>query len=267
MDKLERLKQILSDYNSVLIAFSGGVDSSFLLKIASDVLPGRVAAVTAVSETYPAHELETAKKVAILLGAKHLVIETSELTIPEFKDNPPDRCYYCKKELFGKLMQLAETEGFATVVDGTNADDQNDFRPGMRACQELGIRSPLQEAGLTKAEIRAYSKELDLPTWDLPSFACLSSRFPYGETITKEAVVRVGEGEDYLRSLGLKQFRLRHHGSIARVEIWMDQLDLVLANREEIVKQLKALGYQYIALDLEGYRTGSMNEVLNLPKN
>ncbi len=264
MTKLEKLQQILTDCGSVLIAYSGGVDSTFLLKVALDVLPGRVVAVTALSETYPAHELETATRVAASLGAKHIVIETSELEIPEFQGNPPDRCYYCKRELFGKLQQVAAEQGVTTLVDGTNADDSNDFRPGMRACMELGVRSPLQEAGFTKAEIRQLSKEYGLPTWDLPSFACLSSRFPYGTTITKEGVQRVGQGEDLLRGLGFKQFRLRDHGTIGRVEIDLDQLQLLIDNRETIVQQLKALGYQYIALDLEGYRTGSMNEVLSL---
>ena len=266
MTKLAHLKQILIDLDGVLIAYSGGVDSTFLLKVALDTIPGKVVAVTAVSETYPAHELETATTVAKLIGAKHIIMETSELSIPEFQDNPPDRCYFCKKELFGKLVKMAAEMGLIAVVDGTNADDQNDFRPGMRACRELSVRSPLLEAGLTKSEIRAYSKELALPTWDLPSFACLSSRFPYGTTITKDGVVRVGQGEDYLRSLGLKQFRLRDHGTVARIEIEMEQLELLLKNLPAITEQLKAIGYQYITLDLEGYRTGSMNEVLTLTK-
>jgi uncharacterized protein len=262
MSKLERLQKLLNEMNGVLVAFSGGVDSSFLLKVAHDTLGERAVAVTAVSETYPEHELASAKKVAVLVGAKHVIIETSEFEVAEFRNNAPDRCYYCKKELFGKLKELAVELGLAVVVDGANADDTSDFRPGMRACRELGVCSPLQEAGFTKEEIRALSKEMDLPTWDMPSYACLASRFPYGTEITPEGLLRVGKGEEFLHSLGLRQVRLRDHGSIARIEVPLEAFDLVLQHKDEIVKSFKELGYLYVALDLEGYRMGSMNEGL-----
>lgn len=261
-DKLTKLKEILIQTKGVVVAFSGGVDSALLLKVAHEVLGDRAIAITAISEVYPDHELEMAKKIVALLGVKHLILEISEL-VPEFQENPPERCYYCKKDIFGKLLVEAVKMGITTVVDGTNVDDLQDFRPGMKACKELGIRSPLQEACLTKHEIRVLSKASNLPTWDLPSYACLASRFPYGTPITKAGLSRVGNGENLLRNLGFKQFRLRDHDRIARLEIDLTQLNLLLENRTAIIEGLHTLGYRYITLDLEGYRTGSMNEVLN----
>ena len=261
--KLESLKNILKSLESVIIAYSGGVDSTFLSKVAFDVLGEKAFAVTAKSETYPLSEFQEAIKYAQEIGIKHEVIVSEELDIPEFSHNPVNRCYYCKKELFLKLKEFALERGFKRVVDGSNLDDVDDYRPGMQALAELDIRSPLKEAGLTKADIRELSKGLGLPTWDKPSFACLSSRFPYGNEITREKLKAVGEGEIFLRSLGFRQLRVRHHDKIARIEVNEEDIKLLLNNRKEIVKKFKELGYTYITLDLQGYRTGSMNEVLS----
>ena len=263
MSKLTALKTILAEMEGILVAFSGGVDSSFLLKVAHELHPEKLVAVTAVSETYPDFELANAKRVAAGIGAKHLIINTNELEQAEFSQNSPERCYYCKKELFSKLKGLATELALAVVIDGANADDVHDYRPGMRACKELGIRSPLKEAGLTKEEIRGYSRELGLPTWDQPAYACLASRFPYGEAITIEGLRRVAAGEAFLRSLGFKQLRLRDYGKLARIEIPLKEFDLLGKYRIEVIAKLKGLGYRYITLDMEGYRSGSMNEVLN----
>jgi uncharacterized protein len=266
LSKLDRLKNILKEMERVLVAFSGGVDSSFLLRVGKEVLGDNILAVTACSATYPQAELETAKQIAQLLDVRHIIIDSEELDIPEFQDNPPNRCYYCKKELFGKLKELAFQEGIGFVVDGSNVDDLGDHRPGMVAAQEMGIRSPLREAGLTKREIRAYSKDLGLSTWEKPPFACLSSRFPYGEKITREKLYRVDQAEEYLRNKGFRQIRVRHHDTIARIEVYKSDLGkfLEIGLAEEVVTKLKELGFKYVTLDLEGYRSGSMNEVLTL---
>jgi uncharacterized protein len=260
--KVDKLRSLLREMKRVLIAFSGGVDSAFLLKVATQELDDQALAVTAASPFFPNWERKEAEELAQAIGANYRIINISEEEIQDFAHNPPDRCYHCKRMVFNKFLALAKEEGIDYVLDGTNFDDLKDYRPGMVALGELGIRSPLKEVGLTKEEIRILSKELGLPTWDKPSFACLVSRLPYGSKITKEKLMQIDKGEELLRSLGLKQFRLRHHGEIARLEVGPEQFPLVWANSEKILAGLKGQGFTYVALDLEGYRTGSMNEAL-----
>ncbi len=260
--KYERLKEIISDLGHVMIAYSGGVDSTLLLKVAKDVLGDFVVAVTSSSETYPSRELEDSENYAKQIGVKHILIHTSELEIAGFADNPPDRCYFCKNELFTKLKEIADELSIKYILDGANYDDKNDHRPGMRAAREFGIVSPLKEAGFTKEDIRELSKQLDLPTWDKPSFACLSSRFPYGTKITQEKLKTIDEAEDFIRNLGFRELRVRHHETIARIEIPKSEFEYFLNHSDTISKRLKELGFLYITLDLEGFRTGSMNMTL-----
>lgn len=263
--KFSRLKEIIEGYSSLLVAFSGGCDSTFLLKVARDVLGDRAMAVTARSETYPSREYEEAVQLARDMAVPHLTIDTSELSIQGFSSNLPDRCYFCKSELFQKLLEIAAENGMRYVADGASLDDLSDHRPGIRAARELGIVSPLKEAGLTKDDIRELSRMLGLPTWDKPSFACLASRFPYGEEITAQKLTMVEQAEEFLRSLGFRQVRVRHHDTMARIEISESDLDRFLERsvREPVAAKLKEIGYTYVSLDLQGYRSGSMNEVLS----
>ncbi len=260
--KYERLKQILTELESVVVAFSAGVDSTFLLSVAREVLGNRVLAATGLSDTYPEEEIAEARELAAELGVEHVMVRTEELTDPRYAMNSHQRCYFCKDELYSKLWELARARGLAHVVDGTNADDLADFRPGLRAARKLGVRSPLQEAGLTKAEIRALSQHFGLRTWDKPAYACLSSRFPYGTPITVEKLRQVAAAERALRELGFRGFRVRHHDEIARLEVRPDDFLRAVELRAEIVERLRATGYRFVTLDLEGYRSGSLNEVL-----
>jgi pyridinium-3,5-biscarboxylic acid mononucleotide sulfurtransferase len=261
--KLENLKTIIKKTDGAVVAFSGGVDSTLLLKVAHDILGEKVLAITANSETYPKRELEAAKAFALSLGIRHIVIETLELEIDGFADNPPDRCYYCKHELFSKLTEIAKTNGMEYVFDGSNYDDRNDHRPGMRAAKQLGVVSPLKQAGMTKDDIREISKEFGLSTWNKPSFACLSSRFPYGTKITPEKLVVIGEAEDFIRDLGFTELRVRHHDNIARIEIGKADLERIIPYADKIVEKVKSLGFLYVTLDLAGFKTGSMNYTLS----
>jgi len=264
--KLDRLRETLRGYGSALIAYSGGVDSTFLLKVAVEALGrDKVLGVTARSESLTTRAFQLACDIARQQDLPQEVIEYSELEIEGYAGNPVNRCYFCKSELFHRMRELADSRGLAVVVEGSNADDVGDFRPGMRAAAELGMRSPLREVGLTKDEIRALSREMGLPNWDRPSEACLASRFPYGEQITHQKLNQVGEAEDYVRGLGLRQVRVRHHGKVARIEVLPDDMARLLdpATRSALVAHFKKLGFHYVTLDLQGYRTGSMNEPLS----
>ena len=253
---------MLRDLKSCAIAYSGGMDSTFLIKVAYDTLGKNAVAVTATSSTYPKRELQDAKLFAKTIGVPHVIIRSEELDINKFSNNPPDRCYYCKKELFRKIQKIAKERHLNAVLDGSNADDRFDYRPGAKARKELGIRSPLYDVGLTKQEIRDLSQSLHLKSSEKPPFACLASRFPYGTKITKERLKQVEAAEEYLFSLGLKQSRVRYHDHVARIEVASDDFPIILSQAKKIIKRFKTLGFTYITVDLEGYRTGSLNEVL-----
>ena len=262
--KLERLRERLRVIGGAVVAFSSGVDSTFLLRVAHEELGDRVVAATARSHSFPNRELDEATAFCRAEGVRHVVIDSEELDIPGFAENPPDRCYHCKKELFSKLLAFARDNGLAAVLEGSNIDDDGDYRPGRRAIRELGILSPLHEAGLTKAEIRVLSREMGLPTFDKPSFACLASRFPYGERITVRGLERVEKAEQWLLDAGwgLTQLRVRSHGDLARIEVPPADIPRLAARAAEIAAAFKDLGFAYVTRDLLGYRTGSMNEIL-----
>jgi len=259
---LNKLSNILHKMSSVLIAYSGGVDSTLLLKVAGDTLgKEKVLAVTADSETYPSEELKFAKKMVAKFGIKHLIIKTNELKSHKFANNPVNRCYYCKYELFSKLKKIAKARKINYVLDASQVSDSHDFRPGDKAKKELKICSPLKEAGFTKEDIRELSKKLKLPTWDMPSQACLASRFPYGTKITINGLERVEKAENIIKSLGFSQVRVRNYDSTARIEVEKNKVPFLISKlRAENLAKIKKIGYKYITVDLEGYRTGSLNE-------
>lgn len=263
IEKERMLASLLSDMRSVVVSFSGGVDSSYLLKVAYGVLGSNAVAATGLSQTYAAEEMADARVVANDIGAEYVLIDTAELTDPRYADNTHQRCYFCKSELYSRLVEFATLRRLNVVIDGSNADDVDDFRPGMRAARELGVRSPLQEVGLTKMEIRALSEHHGLRTWDKPAVACLSSRFDYGDPITVEKLRQVASAESAVRQFGIRGFRVRHHGDTARLEIPREQFVLAVERADEIVDAVRSAGYRHVVLDLAGYRSGSMNEVLN----
>jgi uncharacterized protein len=264
--RLGDLEEIIAPRGSALVAFSGGVDSSLALAVAARALPKkRVLAVTSNNETYLPSELEGAEALALSLGVEHLVVNTRELDDPNYASNPTNRCYFCKSTLYSDLAGIASKKGYACVVDGANKDDEGDYRPGRKAAKELGVVSPLSLAGVSKAEVRELARYLGLRSWDKPALACLSSRFPYGQEITPEKLAQVAQAEEFLRSRGYAQVRVRHHGEIARLEVGAEEMERAFAERQEISAELKDAGFLYITLDLTGYTSGSLNAALKQP--
>lgn len=263
MTKIDRLKRLLKELRRVVVAYSGGLDSTYLLKMAVDTLGAdNVLAVTARSETYPLSEYKDAVKAAAKIDVRHQTIATKELEIRNFKSNPVNRCYYCKKELFKKLNQIRKKQKMDYVVDGTNLDDLKDIRHGMKAAKELGVRSPLLEAHIGRKDIRKFSRRLNLPTWDKPSFACLASRFPFYDRITKTGLIKIDKAENFLKKLGFRQARVRFHNNIARIELLKKDIKKAVIVGDIITTKMRQLGFVYITLDLAGYRTGSMHEAV-----
>jgi len=264
-DKERKLEELLKNMAPVVVAFSGGVDSSYLVYKAHEVLGEQALAVMAESPSVPSHQYRMADRVIKQVGVEFKKIQSHELDIDEYRANPANRCYYCKDELFSRLEQIAEQYNSATVLDGFNADDLGDFRPGRKAGEKHQVRSPLMEAGLTKEEIRELSRRADLPTADQPASACLASRFPYGISITEEKLRIVDDGEEYLREMGFRIYRVRHHDHLVRLEFGQEDLEKALnpETAHRLAEKFKQLGYKYVTLDLEGYRTGSANEILN----
>ena len=265
-ERLRELEAIVAPHGSALVAFSGGVDSCLALAVAARALPkGGVLAVTSNNETYLPSELGQAEEFARSLGVEHVVVNTRELDDPNYAKNPTNRCYFCKSTLYSDLERMASEQGYGCVVDGANKDDEGDYRPGRKAAREIGVVSPLSVAGVTKDEVRSLAKHLGLPTWDKPALACLSSRFPYGQPITPEKLAQVARAEEFMRSRGYRQVRVRHHGEIARLEVGAGELERAFADREEISAELTDAGFLYVTLDLAGYKSGSLNAALSRP--
>ena len=260
MQKLEEVRRTISGFNRCLVAYSGGVDSTLLALIADQELGDNHTAVIVKAPTLPARELEEARLIADQIGFKLLEMETGEMTLPKFRANTPDRCYACKNHRYQLLREYAEENGFSSILDGSHADDKNDYRPGSRATREHAVLTPLQDAGLTKKEIRSLAKELGLPNWNKPSSACLASRVPYGTPITLDVITAIEQAEEILHSLGFIQLRVRHHGDIARIEVPPNVFDEVIQHKQKIIQDFREIGYSYITLDLEGFRSGSMNQ-------